>query len=79
LEYLIRIDRIGNELVLFYRAAGPKWREAGRKLFRTTQEARGEAIRLEQAAPAGIVASFEGWGCKIPEELRAPDARVARG
>lgn len=78
MDYLIRVDRIGRELVLYYRAETADWREAGRKLFGTTQEARGEAIRLEHSEPEGIVTSFEKWGCKLSEDLRAPEARVRR-
>lgn len=79
MEYLIRVDRMSRELVLlFSEVDDPRWREAARKLFGSTQEARGEAIRLEDSAPEWIVACFERWGCKLPDELRAPSARVRR-
>lgn len=79
MEYLIRVDRMSRELVLFFSEVDePRWREAARKLFGSTQEARGEAIRLEDSAPEWIVACFERWGCKLPDELRAPSARVRR-
>jgi hypothetical protein len=79
LEYLIRVDRVSRELILFFsEVEEPRWREAARKLFDSTQEARGEALRLEEAAPEWIVACFERWGCKLPEELRAPRTRVRR-
>jgi hypothetical protein len=78
LDYLIRVDRVGRELVLYYRAETEDWREAVRKLLGTAQEARREAIRLEHAEPESIVTSFEKWGCSLPEALRAPGARIRR-
>ncbi len=79
LDYLIRVDRVSRELVLYFTEADPlRWREAGRKLFESAQEARGEAIRLEDTEPEWIVSSFAGWGCKLPDELRAPGSRVRR-
>jgi hypothetical protein len=78
LDYRIRVDRVGRELVLYYATETAEWREAARKLFGTSQEARGEAIRLKPAAAESILAAFEKWGCKLPDDLRAPDARVRR-
>ena len=79
MEFLIRVDRVSRELVLsFSETDEPCWREATRKLFESTQQARGEALRLEEAAAEWIVARFEQWGCKLPDELRAPRTRVRR-
>ncbi len=79
MEYLIRVERVSRELVLsFSEAEESCWREAARKLFDSAQSARGEAVRLAEAAPEWIVATFEKWGCKLPDELRAPRVRVQR-
>ncbi len=52
LEYLIRVERVSRELVLsFSEAEESCWREAARKLFDSAQSARGEAVRLAEAAP----------------------------
>lgn len=78
MEYQIRIERVGNELVLHFRREDARWREATRELFDTIEDARGEAVRLDHSTPREVLEAFEAWGCKLPEALRAPGVRIRR-